>query len=169
MADTAPFLAVAPLPAPFVGGDHTIFDPARSTIVPDSANTVFDDPVQQEIWRTVRAMNDAWTQGRPDDLAQFFHPDMVAITATDRLRREGGAACIDGWKRFAETTTIHRWQEREPMIRVYGDAAVVAYYFELRFDSNGQRIEMGGRDMFFFIKQGGRWWAVADQFSAYPT
>jgi len=27
---------------------------------------------------------------------------------------------------------------------------------------------MGGRDMFFFVKEKGRWWAVADQFSPYP-
>ena len=25
----------------------------------------FDDPVQQEIWATIRALNDAWTKGNP--------------------------------------------------------------------------------------------------------
>jgi len=54
----------------------------------------FDDPVQQDIWATIRALNDAWTKGNPDDLANYFHRNMVAITATDRLRREGGAARI---------------------------------------------------------------------------
>ena len=33
----------------------------------------------------------------------------------------------------------------------------------------GQAIKMSGRDMFFFIKEGDRWWAVADQFSPYPA
>lgn len=130
---------------------------------------IFTDPVQAEIWQTVRAMNDAWTQGNPDDLAQFFHRDMVAIAATERLRIAGGPACVAGWKQFAQTTTIHRWAEREPLIHVYGDAAVVTYYFDMSFDMNGQRIDMGGRDMFFFVKENGRWWAVADQFSPYPN
>lgn len=128
----------------------------------------FEDPVRQEIWQTVRAMNDAWTKGDPDDLANYFHRDMVAITATDRLRREGGAACIAGWKGFAEATTIHRWEEIDPVIHVYGDAAVVAYYFDMSFDMGGRTIDMGGRDMFFFVREDGRWWAVADQYSAYP-
>lgn len=128
----------------------------------------FENPVQQEIWQTVRAMNDAWTLGNPDDLANYFHRDMVAITATDRLRREGGSTCIAGWKGFAEATVIQRWEEREPLIRVYGDAAVVTYYFDMAFEMNGQTIAMGGRDMFFFVKEDGRWWAVADQYSAYP-
>ncbi|HZX33683.1 MAG TPA: nuclear transport factor 2 family protein [Rhodocyclaceae bacterium] len=129
----------------------------------------FEDPVRREIWQTVRALNDAWTKGNPDDLANYFHRDMVAITASDRLRRDGGTACIAGWKGFAQATTIHRWAEIDPVIHVYGDAAVVAYYFDMAFEMNGQTIEMGGRDMFFFVKENGRWWAVADQFSGYPA
>ncbi|MBI3561170.1 MAG: nuclear transport factor 2 family protein [Gammaproteobacteria bacterium] len=75
----------------------------------------FEDSVKQEIWATVRAMNDAWTKGNPDDLAKFFHRDMVAITATDRNRLDGGAACIAGWKGFATAARIHRWEEVDPI------------------------------------------------------
>lgn len=128
----------------------------------------FDDPLRQEIWQTVRAMNDAWTKGDPDDLANYFHRDMVAITATDRERREGGAACIAGWKGFVQAATIQRWEEIDPLIHVFGEAAVVAYYFDMSFETNGQTIAMGGRDMFFFVRENGRWWAVADQYSPYP-
>lgn len=129
----------------------------------------FADPVKQEIWSTVRAMNDAWTKGYPDDLSNFFHQNMVAITATDRNRLDGGAACIAGWKGFCDVARIHRWEEVDPVIHVYGDSAVVAYYFDMSFDMGGQRINMGGRDMFFFVKEDERWWAVADQFSPYPA
>ncbi|MDD5328764.1 MAG: nuclear transport factor 2 family protein [Sulfuricella sp.] len=129
----------------------------------------FDDPVKQEIWATLRALNDAWTQGRPDDLARHFHRDMIAITATDRHRLDGGAACIAAWKKFAEATRVHRWREIDPVIHVYGDAAVVAYDFDMTFDMGGQDIRLGGRDMFFFVKEEGRWLAVADQFSPYPV
>ncbi|MCL2830950.1 MAG: nuclear transport factor 2 family protein [Betaproteobacteria bacterium] len=128
----------------------------------------FDDPLEQEIWATVRALNDAWTKGNPDDLAEFFHRDMIAITPTDRLRREGSAACIAGWKEFANTTRIRRWQETEPVIQVYGDSAVVAYYFEISFEMGGQVLETKGRDLFFFVRENGKWLAVADQFSPYP-
>lgn len=128
----------------------------------------FDTPIQQDIWRTVRAMNDAWTKGNPDDLVNFFHPQMVAITATDRLRRLGQAECLAGWKGFAQAAAIHHWTETEPLIQVYGESAVVSYYFDMAFTMGGQRMEMGGRDLFFFVREQGRWWAVADQYSAYP-
>ncbi len=94
---------------------------------------------------------------------------MVAITATDRNRLEGGAACVAGWKRFATLARVQRWEETDPIIRVYGNSAVVAYYFEMSFDMGGQTTQMGGRDLFFFVKEAGRWWAVADQFSSYPS
>lgn len=51
----------------------------------------FNDPVKQQIWQTLRALNDAWTKGNPDDLVNFFHQDMLAITPIDQFRREGRA------------------------------------------------------------------------------
>jgi hypothetical protein len=129
----------------------------------------FNEPVKQEIWATVRAMNDAWTKGNPDDLSKYFHPNMVAITATERNRLDGAAACIASWKGFATAAKIHRWEETNPVIHVYGSSAVAAYYFDMSFDMGGQTINMDGRDMFFFVRENGKWLAVADQFSPYPV
>lgn len=128
----------------------------------------FDDPVQQEVWDTLRALNDAWTKGNPDDLARYFHRDMVAITPMARHRVNGGAACVEGWKGFARGTRILYWQEIDPVIHVYGESAVVAYDFQMSYNIGEQTVDTGGRDMFFFVKQEGRWWVVADQFSGYP-
>jgi hypothetical protein len=41
-------------------------------------------------------------------------------------------------------------------------------FFDMEYEMGGQTVKMGGRDMFFFVKEDGRWWAVADQFSPYP-
>jgi len=131
-------------------------------------NASFADPIQQEIWATLRALNDAWTQGRPERLVEYFHPKMIAITPVDRLRRDGAASCIAGWQGFAESTRIRSWREIDPLIRVFGDSAVVSYCYEIRFEIGGQVIEQGGRDLFFFVRENDRWWAVADAFSSYP-
>jgi ketosteroid isomerase-like protein len=130
--------------------------------------TVFEDSTKQEVWETVRAMNETWTKGDAGRLADFFHPNMVAVTPTDRRRLEGGPRCLAAWKGFSEATRIHRWEEVDPIIHVYGDAAVVVYDYDMSFDMAGRTIDTGGRDMFFFVREGGRWWAVADQFSPYP-
>ena len=128
----------------------------------------FDNPTQQDIWAFIRAMNDAWTKGDPESLTDFFHPEMIAVTPVDRLRHESGAACVAGWSRFAQAVHILSWQEREPLIRVFGDAAVVCYYYDTVFEMNGRRIESSGRDLFYLIRDRGRWLVVADQFSPFP-
>ncbi|MFB3786387.1 MAG: DUF4440 domain-containing protein [bacterium] len=132
-------------------------------------SATFADPIQQEIWTTLRAMNDAWIRGNPDDLVHYFHRGMIAIIPGERNRLESGAACVAGWKAFAEAAQIHHWEEKNPVIRVYGSAAVVAYEYAMSFDMGGRTIDSQGRDMFFFVKEDGRWQAVADQFSPVPA
>ncbi|MDR0499165.1 MAG: nuclear transport factor 2 family protein [Holophagales bacterium] len=129
---------------------------------------MFDDPNKAKIWSMIRAMNDAWTVGNPDELVDYFHTNMVAVTPVNRHRVEGGAACVEGWKSFAKSAKIHYWKELNPVIHIYGDAAVVAYDFDMSFDMGGSTIQQAGRDLFFVVRENGRWWAVADQFSAYP-
>lgn len=123
---------------------------------------------QQAVWATVQALNQAWTRGHPETLLDFFHPQMVAITPQDRLRREGATACIAGWQAFVEAAKIDAWREIDPLVRVFGNAAVVSYYYEISFEMNGRSRQEGGRDLFFLVREAGRWQVVADQFSGWP-
>lgn len=128
--------------------------------------------MKEDVWRTIQNMNRAWVvEGDADKLKNYFHKDMVAITATDRERLEGRDACIASWKRFVEAAKIHYWKEIDPRVQIYGNDrfAVVTYYFDMSFDIGGQTIKLGGRDMFTLVNEDGKWWIVADQFSAYPS
>lgn len=128
----------------------------------------FQNSEEQEVWESLRGLNDAWTKGNGEKLADYFHRDMVAITPTDQYRREGREECVAGWLGFLAVAKVHRWEEVDPKIQVYGNTAIVTYYFDMAFETGGQMVKMGGRDMFVFVKEDGRWWAVADQFSPYP-
>ena len=124
---------------------------------------------QHEVWQTVQALNRAWTSGKCDELKDYFHDGMIAITPTDRSRLEGKQACIDGWTRFvAATTKMHYWKEFDPKIQVYGDTAIVTYYFEMSCDMGGKTIQLTGRDMLVLVREKGKWLVVADQFSPNP-
>lgn len=129
----------------------------------------FENSVKQEVWQTLRALNDAWTKGRAEDLVNYFHEDMVAITATDRNRLEGRNACMASWLAFSRAAKIMTWKEIDPKVQLFENTAIITYYFEMSFEMGGQTIHADGRDMFVFVKQEGKWWAVADQFSPYPA
>ncbi len=128
----------------------------------------FQDGVKREIWETLRALNDCWTKSDGTDLVNYFHKDMVAITPSDRNRRVGRGECVKGWIGFAKVAKIHSWNEIDPQIQLFGDTAIITYYFDMSCEMGGKTINLGGRDMFVFVKENGKWWAVADQFSPYP-
>ena len=120
----------------------------------------------------IQEMNRKWTiEKKANELRNYFHEDMVAITATDQKRIEGREACVASWKNFSENAAIHFWKELEPKIQVYGGGAfaVVTYYFDMSFDMGGQTINMKGRDMFSLVNENGKWLVVADQFSQFPN
>mgnify|MGYP000482834772 CR=1 FL=1 len=124
---------------------------------------------EEEILNFIKAMNKCWTEGNPDDLNNFFHENMVAITPTDKNRLEGKTACVAAWSSFAKNTKIISWAERDHKILMFGDTAIAAYYFDISISMGAQTINMSGRDMFTLIKEKGAWWVVADQFSPFPA
>lgn len=128
--------------------------------------------LEHEVWQFVSEMNRAWAVDKNTEvLKDYFHQNMVAITSTDHYRIEGKDACLAAWKTFVDTTQVHYFKEIDPSVQIYADgaAAVVTYYFDLSFEMGGQTITSSGRDMFVLVKEDGKWWIVADQFSPYPA
>jgi hypothetical protein len=121
-----------------------------------------------EILEFISALNHCWTFGDPADLKNFFHPEMLAVTPMDSFCLVGATACVAGWARFRETTVIKSWTEANHIVRNFGNAAVVAYTYEIAFSMNGKDYCEQGRDLFFLIHENGRWQVVADQFSPVP-
>ncbi len=127
--------------------------------------------IEQEVWQVVSEMNRAWAvDGDSEVLRDYFHQNMVAITATDRERLVGRDACVAGWKDFMDKFETQCFRETDPQVQVYsnGACAVVTYYFEVRYSRGGETFTSTGRDMFVLAKEDGKWWIVADQFSNYP-
>jgi hypothetical protein len=129
------------------------------------------ETIKNEVLDTVRKMNDSWTQGwHEEEFRQYIHPDAVAIVPCTPGRLVGREAYVAGWRGFCEAAVVHNWHETDHMVNLHanGRAAVVTYLFAMTFDTNGQRVSMQGRDMFFLVKEGRRWLVAADQFSPEP-
>ncbi len=135
------------------------------------ARTSDTDANAAAAWQTVQELNRAWTsEGHPELLREYFHPRMVVIDPVKRERTEGGAAAVADWTAFTEAARIRWFRERDPKVEVYGGGrfAVVTYYYEMAYDMGGRAIETSGRDLMALVKEGDRWWVVADHFSPDP-
>lgn len=130
----------------------------------------FKTKTQQEVWQVVQAMNDCWTNGHPKDLVNYFHKNMVLVSPNRNARIEGGDTCAAAWTAYATSTTIKEWKTTDPRVDVYcnGNCAVVIYNYEIHIEVGGEEQRLAGRDMFVFVREKGKWWAVADQFSPFP-
>jgi ketosteroid isomerase-like protein len=120
---------------------------------------------------TIQEMNRCWTETWDEiGFRKYIHPDAVAIVPTVPGRLEGQDAYVAGWKGFVDAATIQVWKESDHHVRVYasGNCAVVTYLFTISFTMGGQPVTMKGRDMFFLVRETGRWLVVADQFSPEP-
>jgi hypothetical protein len=127
--------------------------------------------MKQEVWETIQALNRGCVvESNVDGLRNYFHKDMVAITPGDRERLEGRDACIASWKAFVESTKIQYMNEIDPKVQLYGKGkfAVVTYYYDISLEMGGETAKTAGRDMFVLVREDGKWWVVADQFSSYP-
>jgi hypothetical protein len=129
-------------------------------------------PAADSVWETVRALNRTWTVDRdPEGLRRFFHREMVVIDPVHPERVEGQDAVVTAYGEFLRTVpVIHYWRERDPKVQLYGNGqfAVVTYYYDMSYDMDGRAVTTSGRDMYTLVREGGRWWAVADQFSPRP-
>lgn len=127
--------------------------------------------IKEEVLQTIRQLNEAWTkEGNIDKLNKYFHEDMVVFEPGRKERREGKRECVEGWKNFVESVKINYWNENDHKVQLYGDGkfAVVTYYWDISYEKKSQTNNFSGRDMFVLIKEKGKWWTVADQFSANP-
>jgi hypothetical protein len=114
------------------------------------------DEIKAEVWKTVQELNQLWTSRKqPDQLANYFHRDMVAISPSARQRIEGRNACVAAWKSFADSVTIRWWKETDPMVELFGGnkVAIVTYYYEMSCDMQGQALSFRGRDMFTMVNE----------------
>ena len=70
-------------------------------------------------------------KGRPEKLEEYSHEDMVIAFPGFGRRGVGKRACVERYEAFVSEATIRDLKESQPLIDVWGDAAVASYRFEL--------------------------------------
>ncbi len=119
-----------------------------------------ESKVSQDVWHVVRELNRAWVEGRPEDLEEWFHEDMVIVAPDLRTRLDGREACVQSYVEFLDRGSVRGFEEIEPRVDVYGDTAVVTYRFDVTYEMGGETIRDRGGDVFVFQATPGGWKAV---------
>ncbi len=119
---------------------------------------------EQDTREGIRALlnniSDAWTKGRPEELEEYFHEDMVIASPGFKGGGRGKDDCVQSYKDFASHAKIREVRGSDHLIDVWSDTAVASYRFEIDYEINGQEHHDVGHDLFVFAREGGKWLAV---------
>jgi ketosteroid isomerase-like protein len=128
-------------------------------------------PDQQEVWQVVEAFNRAFAANDPDAYFQHIDADITVIIPSSPYRIEGIGpdreefefGLREGYSR------IGYFQELQPLIRVFGDVAIVTYYSRGFYGAEGKARTAYLKETDVLIKRDGRWKVTHIHVSSTPT
>jgi uncharacterized protein (TIGR02246 family) len=119
-----------------------------------------DPTAHDSVTASMDAINRAWLDRRPEDLAPFFHPDLTMVFPGFEGRAQGREAVIAGFVDFCNHATVHEYSEKDFRVDLVGDTAIASYLYEMVYERSGERYRAAGRDLWVLTRQAGGWLAV---------
>jgi ketosteroid isomerase-like protein len=97
-------------------------------------------PQETEVWNVIRAFNDAFAANDVERYFTYMDEDLVVIVPHSPYRIEGIAPDREGFEYSLKIGSgrVGYFQALQPLIRVYGDTAVVTYYSRGSYGADGQ-------------------------------
>jgi len=119
------------------------------------------DAEHSEIRRLLIFINEAWLQGRADEMAQHLHENMVIRGPDYRLLARGRDACLAHYAEFAHRASAHQFRQTEPPeVDVAGNFALAGYAWEVEYERRGRQFKESGREVLGFVSEQGRWLVI---------
>ncbi len=112
--------------------------------------------------RVVEALgtiNQAWLEGRPQDMAALIHPEITMVFPGFAGRAAGRDAFIAGFVDFCQNARVVSFHEHDHQVDLAADVAVASYGFEMIYERAGTAFQARGRDLWVFTRQAGEWLA----------
>lgn len=97
---------------------------------------------------------------QPQALADYFTDDASLFDESQAYRVKGKAEilnALEGWLRQSE---LRSYQILDPQVQVFGDSALLTYYFTEAGLSGGKEYSNAGKISIVFVKQGNTWKAM---------
>jgi ketosteroid isomerase-like protein len=119
-----------------------------------------DESKREDAATAMRQINQAWLEGRVEDLAPMAHPEIVMVFPGFAGRIQGREGFLAGFRDFRQNATIQEFREHDLQVDVAGDTAVITFRYDMIYERSGKRYRATGRDLWVFQREGGAWIAV---------
>jgi len=119
-----------------------------------------DESKREAAAAAMRQINQAWIEGRVDELAPLVHAEMVMAFPDFSGRIQGREPFLAGFRDFCQNAKVEEYREHDHHIDVAGATAVVTFRYQMIYQRSGERWRSTGRDLWVFQQQDGAWIAV---------
>jgi uncharacterized protein (TIGR02246 family) len=133
--------------------------PAQGGARPNDMKTARMTEDEREVWTVIDGFNRAFAANDPDRYFTFLDDNLVVIIPSSPYRIEG---LKDDREEFehslrAGATRVGYFQELQPLVQVFGDAAVVTYYSRGAYGPEGDAKTAYLKETDVLVKRDGRW------------
>lgn len=119
-----------------------------------------DESQRQAAAAAMRRINQTWLEGRVDDLAPLVHADITMVLPEFSGRAHGREGFLAGFRDFCQNAAIQDFRELDLQVDVVGQAAAVAFQYEMVYTRSGVQYRCTGRDLWVFENEDAAWIAV---------
>ena len=97
-------------------------------------------PQESEVWQVITAFNAAFAANDVETYFTYMDDDLVVIVPHSPYRIEGITPDREGFEYSLKVGSgrVGYFQALQPLIRVYGDTAIVTYYSRGSYGAEGQ-------------------------------
>jgi uncharacterized protein (TIGR02246 family) len=121
---------------------------------------------EDEVKKVALDINQAFVRNDLEGIAKYVADDITWFSHTSTKRQDGKKVFIDSLRQSIASKKSLRWQERDIVVQVFGDAALVTFLYDHDAEINGKRSSRLSRATYGFAKRSGKWWLVHDHSSA---
>ena len=118
-----------------------------------------DDPAARGVAEAMRAINQAWLQGRVDDMAPALHPEIVMVFPGFSGQIRGREPFLAGFRDFVQSAKVHEFNDHDQQIDIVGDTGVIVVPYEMLHTRSGDDIGRSAAISGFFrnkVRRGSR-------------
>ena len=115
---------------------------------------------ETEVHNTLAAINSAWREGQPDQMAIYLHQAITMKLPGFSGKISGRETLINSFIEFCTNAVVLEYSESDEQIDVTGNCAVATFKFEMIYEREKYRDKLKGRDIWIFEREGNKWIAV---------
>ncbi len=123
------------------------------------------EDIKQQILNLEQQQVDAFNEGNIDRLLEFFDPGITGFSSTKHMRLGSLGELRKTFEFYQRQGSKIDYLISDPLVNIYGDTAIVTFYWIVRLRNGKKRRPIEGRGTHVYHKIDGSWKVVHEHFS----